>query len=199
MSTETEKEKVEKEVKKKLAADRLLHEVDGRTRREQKLFNWEFRKKKWRLRVAIVKHPREGEEIYFKESNKLGRPIAVRAKEKGGLVSVLPTSTITCIIIRCCLKVGVPMKVLEALGGANPFQEPEKNIVRRVDLGLFFQRRQSFLWAASFVAVEGGGKGDDPALEEWVRKVKVMDGWPTLPGDDSATAALDKIVLEWNK
>jgi hypothetical protein len=36
-------------------------------------------------------------------------------------------------------------------------------------------------------------------LEEWVRQVKVMDGGPTLPGDDSATAALDKIVLEWNK
>ena len=95
MSTETEKEKVEKEVKKKLAADRLLHEVDGRTRREQKLFNWEFRKKKWRLRVAIVKHPREGEEIYFKDFNKLGKPIAVRAKEKGGLVIVLVGGTLT--------------------------------------------------------------------------------------------------------
>ena len=95
MSTETEKEKDEKEVKKKLAADRLLHQVDGRTRREQKLYNWEFRNKKWRLRVAFVLHPREGEEIYFKECNKLGKPIAVRAKPSGGNVSVPPTSTIT--------------------------------------------------------------------------------------------------------
>ena len=114
-------------------------------------------------------------------------------------MSVPPTSTITCIIIRCSLKVSVPRKVLEALGGANPFTETKKNIGWRVDLGLFFQRRQSFLWAAWAVAGGVEGKGDDPALEEGATKVKVMDGWPRLLGDsdDRATAALERIVSEW--
>ena len=143
METEkTEKEKEdEKEVEKKLVAPRLVHEVDGQTRRELKLFNWELRRKVWRLRVAFVLHPCEGEENYFTEFNALGKPIAVRAKSNGGFVSVPPTSTITCIIIRCSLKVSVPRKVLDALGGANPFTETKKNIGWRVELGLFFQRR----------------------------------------------------------
>jgi hypothetical protein len=200
MSMETEKEKEdEKEVERKLQAPRLCHEVDGETRKELKLYNWELRGKVWRLRVAHVLHPREGEEIYFYKSDAQGKAIAVRGKPNAGMVSVPPTSTITCITLRCCLKVSVPRKVLVALGGANPFTETKKNVGWRVELGLFFQRRQSFLWAAS--AVVGGveGKGDDHVLEVWATKVKRMDGWPRVLGDsdDRARAALERIVSEW--
>ena len=140
-----------KQAEKDLVATCLVHEVDGEKRKELKLFNWEARTGRpgptvWRLRVAYVLRPCEGEENYFTEFNAQGRLIAVRAKEKGGQVSILPTSTITCIILRCCLKVSVPQKVLEALGVGvtKPSDETKEHVVRRVDLGLFFSVSKAF-------------------------------------------------------